>query len=268
MKTLPNKLALYRAAVQHPQAEVAFLHRAYFHYRQATPLLLKEDFAGTAAVASAWVALDGDHQAMAVEQHGPTVRWAMRQAKRDLGERAADLHLVHDDVLAVTAPKVDIVVALNFSAFICHDRASLLRYFDHARRSLRTSGPGGLLVIDAYGGPGAMRPGEQRRPARTDAGEPFEYRWEQRRFNPVTARVENHIHFALPRRRVMKSAFRYDWRLWTPPEIIELMHEAGFEIAELWCDRFDTRKKQSDGVYRPLKEMDAREDWVAYVIGA
>ena len=78
MPSIPHKLALYRAAVQHPPAEVAFLQRAYRHYRRRDPLLLREDFAGTAAVASAWVMEDGEHQAMAVESHTPTVRWAMR----------------------------------------------------------------------------------------------------------------------------------------------------------------------------------------------
>jgi len=261
---LPHKLALYRAAVQHPEAEVGFLYRAYAHYRRRPPLLLKEDFAGTAAVAAAWVALDGEHQSMAVESHGPTLKWAAREAAGLLGERAADLHFVQADVLEVPSPKVDIVAALNFSTFIYHSRDALLRYFFHARKSLR---PGGIVVLDAYGGPGAMRAGEQRRPAALPDGSDFEYRWEQRSFNAIDARVDNRIHFAFKGGRLLSSVFRYDWRLWTPAELIELLREAGFEETQMWCDQYDAKKGTSDGEYRPLTKMNEREDWVAYFVG-
>ena len=48
---------------------------------------------------------------------------------------------------------------------------------------------------------------------------------------------------------------------------MELMLEAGFKRAEVWCDRFDLDAGTSDGVYRPTRRMPAREDWVAYVVG-
>ena len=63
MPTIPHKLDLYRLAVQHPQAEAAFLARVYAHYnRGRAATLLKEDFAGGAALAMAWVGLSDDHQ--------------------------------------------------------------------------------------------------------------------------------------------------------------------------------------------------------------
>ncbi len=262
----PHKLALYRRAVQHPMAEAAFLHRAYCHYvKDATPLLLREDFAGTCAVASAWVMMDDEHQAMAVESHGPTARWAQRNTDRELGDRSADLHIVQADVLDVDGPKVDITCALNFSTFIYHDRASLKQYFKAARRGLRRDG---LLVIDAYGGPGAMKPGTQTRKVSVSRQEPgFTYLWEQRSFDPITHRTECRIHFELAAGRRIDSAFIYRWRLWTMPELLELMLEAGFKGAGIWCDRIDEASGSSDGVYHPTAKMPAREDWVAYVIG-
>ncbi len=263
-KSPPHKLALYRAAVQHPPAEVAFLERAYLHYNKRSPLLLKEDFAGTAAVSMVWVSSGDDHQAIAVDSHAVTVRWARKQAGLWLGDRRDDLHLVQADVLALASPRVDVVAALNFSAFIHHDRAALRAYFRHARRSLR---PGGILALDAYGGPGALRIQQQHRQARTEDGVTFDYCWEQRRINAVTSRVENHIHFTFEDGRSIRSAFRYDWRLWSLPELLETMREAGFANAEIWCDRFDAKRQQSDGAYRPMQRIDAREDWVAYAIG-
>lgn len=271
----PHKLALYRRSVQHPEAEVSFLNRAYQHYnRDAPPLLLREDFAGTAAVASAWVRMHDEHQAMAIDSHGPTTRWAQREANEQLRERADDLHIVQADVLGVTGPKVDITCALNFSTFIYHDRAGLKQYFKSARRGLR---PDGLLVVDAYGGPGAMRTGVQSRPIPPepplDLGNPraglsgFLYQWEQRSFDPVTHRTECRIHFDLDGGKRLDNAFIYRWRLWTLPELIELMLESGFKTAQAWCDRYDPKAQTSDGVYRPIKKMPARADWIAYVIG-
>ena len=261
MPKRPHKLSLYRAAVQHPQAEVNFLARAYLHYHGELPTKLREDFAGTCAVAGAWVMMDEDCRALAVESHGPTVRWAQRAQETELGDAAQDLHIVEADVFELASPKVDVVCALNFSAFIFHDRASLLRYFKHARRCLDKRG---LLVIDAYGGPGAMMPGTQRR---SIEGSPVEYLWEQASYNAIDARVDCRIHFAFDDGQVMRNAFRYDWRLWTLPEIVELMREAGFAHAEVWCDQYDAKEGTSDGVYRPLEKMNEREDWVAYIIG-
>lgn len=272
-----HRLALYRRAVQHPLAEVAFLERAWRRAQRCMakaggprghPLLLREDFAGTAAVAAAWVASGPRRQAMAVDCHAPTLRWAWRQAQRELGPRADDLHLVCGDVPAVRGPRVDVIAALNFSSFIYHDRAAMLDYFRAARRALQ---PGGVLVIDAFGGPGAQRPGIQRRAIPADEHGPrFTYLWEQRRFDPVTSRIDCRIHFELgcgSSRRRIDNAFGYDWRLWSLPELIELMAEAGLAGATVWCDRFDARIGRSDGQYRPTRHMPAREDFVAYVTG-
>ncbi len=261
----PHKLDLYRRAVQHPLAEVAFMQRAYRHYYKDMPMLLREDFSGGCAIAAAWVALSPDHQAMAIESHGPTARWAQRTAQKELFDAAEDLHIVHADVMDINAPKVDITCALNFSTFIYHDRASLLAYFKHARRNLKRSG---LLILDAYGGPGAMRTGTQTREVPAEYDLPaFRYHWEQRRFDPLTHRTECRIHFELPDGRRLDSAFIYRWRLWTLPELTEMLLEAGFTKSAVWCDRYDTKTGQSDGKYRPLTKMPAREDYVAYVIG-
>src|SRR5256885_11864685 len=99
----PHKLELSRAAVQHPEAEAAFALKAYRRHRgrAVNPRLLKEDFAGSGAVAAAWVAIDPSHRALAVERHGPTLRWGERRAAKELGRRAEDVHFVEADVLDV-----------------------------------------------------------------------------------------------------------------------------------------------------------------------
>ncbi len=267
-----HRLLLYRYAVQHPEAEVRFLRRAYAHGaggRGPKPTRLKEDFAGTAAVAAAWVGMDEDHRAIAVEHHGPTARWAERAARDTLGRRAIDLHVVEADVHELTTPRVDVVAALNFSTFAFHDREALTRYFRHARRSLR---PNGVLVIDAYGGPGAMRVQTQVRrvaPPPNSGLSSFEYAWEQRAFDHATHRTDCRIHFHVGdsgHATWRRNAFRYDWRLWSLPELRELALAAGFRAAQVWCDRFDEKPGRSDGLFRPRRKIPAREDWVAYLV--
>jgi SAM-dependent methyltransferase len=256
----PHQLDLYRLAVQHPMAEVAFL------LRPATRL--REDFAGTAAVAAAWVAMHEEHRALAVEAHGPTARWAGKRAAAELGPRAGDLHLIEGDVRQIAppdVPKVDVVAALNFSSFIYHDRASLGAYLAGARRCLRA---GGIVALDAYGGPGAMRVGVQRRrviPPTDEGIRPFDYEWDQRAYDAVTGRVDCRIHFRLAGGQRREDAFRYDWRLWTLPELREAMLEAGYRRVDVWCD--DVAGRDRTGRYRPRTCLSAREDWVAYVIG-
>ena len=262
---LAHRLELYRRAVQHPQAEAAFLHRAYRQLNQALPYLLREDFAGSAAVAAAWVEMDEENQAMAVESDHPTACFAEQSAHEQLGERAGDLHVVEADVLDLESPKVDVTCALNFSTFTYHDRASLKQYLKSARRGLKRDG---LLILDAYGGPGAMRISTQSRTVPAADGQPgFTYQWEQRAFDPVTHRTECHIHFNLDTGERLESAFIYRWRLWSLPELVELMLEAGFKAAEPWCDTFNADLESSDGIYEPISQMAAREDWVAYVVG-
>jgi hypothetical protein len=127
---MPHKLDLYRLAVQDPAAEVAFVHKVDAHYRKGVPATrLREDVAGTSVVAAAWVAEHPDHRALAIDTHEPTLRWAWRRAEKELGDRAADLHLVLGDVMTVAAPRVDVVLSLNFSAFIFHRREALRDYF-------------------------------------------------------------------------------------------------------------------------------------------
>lgn len=241
--------------MQQPGAHVALLGRIYRHANaKQTALLLREDFAGSAALAEAWCMSHPERQAIAIDHHGPTIRWAERR-RGDLD----DLHLIEADVMDFTQPRVDVVAALNFSTFIYHTPDAMLAYLRHARKCLR---PGGQLILDAYGGPGAQRPGTQTRPA-----DGFTYHWEQRSFDPLTHRTDCRVHFTLGgtpgsqgSRRELKSAFRYDWRLWTLPELTSLMGKAGFGDVAVWT-------ANRAGKITRARKMPAAEDWVAYVVG-
>lgn len=277
MARRPHKLELYAWSVQHPPAEVAFLLRAHAHYNRDTGIdlasRLRDDFCGGAAIAAEFVSLDENHRAVGVDRDWPTIKWGESHWPQVLGERSQDLILLCADVIEARTPKVDLIAAMNFGTFEFHERSALLNYFKSARRTLR---PGGLLVIDAFGGPGSMQVKTQSRrvtPPEWSGLEPFTYLWEQRRFDAVQQRIDCRIHFEFSDGKFMRDAFRYDWRMWSLAELTELMREAGFTQAEVWCDAEPATKKSKRSSAQPVRQFSPvntlvnRDEWVAYVVG-
>src|SRR5439155_6376077 len=100
---------------------------------------------------------------------------------------ASRVHLVRGDVRRAAPPRVDVACALNFSWWVFHERADLLRYLRAARAGLA---PGGVLVLNLFGGARAERALVERTRKRAENapdGTPlpgFTYVWEHARYNP------------------------------------------------------------------------------------
>eukprot|EP00271_Cylindrocystis_brebissonii_P018244 TRINITY_DN5088_c0_g2_i1.p1 TRINITY_DN5088_c0_g2~~TRINITY_DN5088_c0_g2_i1.p1 ORF type:complete len:402 (+),score=100.11 TRINITY_DN5088_c0_g2_i1:137-1207(+) len=63
----------------------------------------------------------------------------------------------------------------------------------------------------------------------------FTYTWEQEAFDPVTRMTQISLHFRMTRtNKVLRRAFSYRWRLWTIPEAVECLEEAGFQKVVVW----------------------------------
>ena len=60
----------------------------------------------------------------------------------------------------------------------------------------------------------------------------------------------------------MRRAFTYDWRLWSLPEVRELLSEAGFRESRVYVDMGD-----SNGAYRWRTSFDNIPGWLALVAG-
>ena len=135
--------------------------------------------------------------------------------------RAGDVHqqqrlrLLQSDVRDARTPGMDIVLAMNFSYYLFMDRAALLDYF---RGTLAQLAPDGILFLDAYGGYEAPMVLQEPREC-----EGFTYIWDQAEFNPIDSQMQCYIHFEFPDGSRMDRAFSYRWRLWTLPEIRELL---------------------------------------------
>ena len=199
----------------------------------------------------------------------PTLEWGIEHYHPRLGPATRRLHLECRDVLEVTEPKVDLIAALNFSYSVFKTRETLGAYFRAARRSMA---PGGLFVLDAWGGTEAMCKDREKRRIESEKNfdgtriPAFTYIWEQARFNPIDHHIVCHIHFKRGQRR-MRRAFTYDWRLWTLPEMCELLIEAGFSTTDVYVEGWDEQEDESDGIFRKKSYFENQDGWVAYVIG-
>jgi SAM-dependent methyltransferase len=267
---LPDRHLLYTPAVQSVEGDLDLFASIYRRLRRQPASHLREDFCGTAALACAWAARGGSYRAWGVDQDGPTLAWARRRRLPSLGAAAARVTLVQADVCRVTLPRVDLILALNFSYWVFQRRAELGAYFRAARRSLRR---GGMLILDAFGGTDALQALVERRRVPASRGPDggrvpsFVYVWEQEDFDPVSHRLRSHIHFRLRDGREVRRAFSYDWRVWTLPEIRELLVEAGFREARVYLQDWDDRNHEPLATYSHRRHFENQLSWLAYVVG-
>ena len=92
----------------------------------------------------------------------------------------------------------------------------------------------------------------------------FTYIWQQEHFNPVDNGLRCSIHFAFSDGSRIERAFHYDWRLWTLPEIRELLLECGFSRVTTYWQGFDD-EGESDGEFKPVTVADADAGWICYL---
>lgn len=265
-----DKHVLYEASVQCVDADLDFFDRLSKRRRGRPFRMLKEDFCGTAALATEFVRRNPENRAWGVDLHKPTLDWGRRHNLSKLGDDVDRVTLFQADVMEVNEPKVEIVAALNFSYSVFKSRDVLRKYFKNVYDSLI---PGGMFVLDAFGGTEAMEDNEEDRKIPASIGidgvkiPGFTYVWDQARFNVITHEILCHIHFKFKDGTVMRRAFTYDWRLWTLPELQEIMREAGFSKADVYMEGWDDEEDEADGIFRRRTYFENMAGWVGYVVG-
>ena len=151
----------------------------------------------------------------------------------------------------------DILVAFNFSYWVFKRREQMLAYFRAARPALAANG---LFMLDIFGGPEAFEECKERTDFRG-----FTYIWDQASYDPISGDYLCHIHFKFPDGSKLRRAFSYDWRLWTLPELRDLLLEAGFGRTTVYWEQTG-RDGEGNGEYAPAERGDADPAWIAYVI--
>lgn len=250
---------LYELSVQYAASEIEFVDETYKAIRGHKASLLREDFCGTANVCCEWVRQRKSNRAIGVDLDNEVLTWGQEHKITELsmGQRKR-VTLVEADVLQVTTESPDIISAMNFSYWLFKERKALKHYFSHVKQALAE---GGIFFLDAYGGYDSFRELEEER--EINEGE-FTYIWEQERYDPVTGGLICHIHFAFPDKSRIERAFSYDWRLWTLPEIRDLLEEAGFSKVTIYWQGWD-EDGEPDGVFVPSTTGEADAGWICYI---
>jgi len=248
---------LYERSVQEPEADMDLVDQVWLELRGRTATSIREDFCGTAIASMEWVSRRPENTAIGVDLDTEVLEWGRRAATERLSdEQRSRLTLIEADVLRVDTEPVDSVLATNFSYYLFKTRETLVSYFRRAYDAIK---PDGLLLLDAYGGSDSFLEIEEERDL-----DGFTYIWDQAFYNPVTGDAINHIHFEFPDGTRMEKAFSYAWRLWTLPEIRELLDDAGFRKVTIYWEGAD-EEGDGNGEWTPTTRGDACEGWIAYL---
>lgn len=252
-----DKHDLYQRSVQDPDHDLDIVERVFRKEAGRKALALREDFCGTAYTSATWVSRGKDRTATGVDLDRSVLAWGKKHNIAPLGDAASRVTLLRQDVRAPVKGPFDVTLAFNFSYFIFGTREELVGYFRNVRRSLARDG---IFFLDMYGGPEAQEEGEETRRV---SG--FTYIWDQSYVNPIDMTVVNYIHFRFRDGSQKKRAFKYVWRLWSCPELRELLEEAGFSWVDFY---FEDEDEDGDptGTWRRRTVVPADPAWLAYVV--
>ena len=249
---------LYEESVQNVENEVNFLSTTFRQLRGRPAQLFREDFCGTASLACEWVKQGADYSAIGVDIDASVLEWGRknRVGRLDTAEQAR-VSLIESDVQTVETPKVDILAAFNFSYWIFEERAQMVAYMRRCRDALKDDG---VLFMDMFGGPESFE--ETKEKTKYDG---FTYIWHQARFYPVTNHMQCYIHFKFPDGSRLKRAFSYSWRLYTAPELRDMLLEAGFDKVTVYWEGED-EDGEGNGEFTPDEKGEADLAWIAYIV--
>lgn len=253
-----DKHSLYEMSVQDVEQEAEFLDQAYFELRNKKPVLMREDFCGTANAATYWVTCNRRHKAIAVDIDPSVLESGRVRHLAGLSpSQSKRIRLVRGDVRTVAASPADIVCAFNFSYWCFRQRDELIEYFRSVRRGLKRDG---LFFIDVFGGSEAFTECKEKTKHKG-----FTYVWHQKSYDPVTGEYVCHIHFRFKDGSRIKKAFTYHWRLWTLPELLDVLSDAGFSNSHVYWQGAD-EDGEPNGEFSRVPSADNDPAWIAYVV--
>lgn len=248
---------LYEKSVQCVEAEIDFVDETFKRKRNRLPRLLREDFCGTMNTSCEWVRRRKNNIACSVDIDPEVLEWGRKHKIAKLNEHQKNrIHIINGDVLTAKTEPVDAILAMNFSYWTFRERPVMLKYFRRIHRSLAADG---ILFLDAFGGYEACQELEEQTKYNG-----FTYIWDQESYNPITGHYKCNIHFKFRDGSKMKNAFTYTWRLWSLPELTELLTEAGFTSTIYWEGA--DKNGEGNGIFEPATTGTADAGWIAYIV--
>lgn len=256
-KVLFDKYELYRKAVQSAENDVQFIRDTYVELKGKQPRVFREDFCGTFALSTEWIKLNPRHEAIGIDLDPEPMAYGRQHYLTKLKpEQQRRMKLIEGNVLDPNLPKADVVAAMNFSYFCFKQRELLKKYFANV---FKTLGKDGIFLVDLFGGSQCYDAIED-----TIKHEGFTYYWDQTNFDPVTNEALFYIHFRVKGQKI-ERVFTYDWRLWSIPELRDIMAEVGFRKSHVYWE--GTAKDGSgDGNFTRVDHGEACQSWIAYIV--
>jgi len=244
---------LYELSVQCAESEIDFIDETFTTLRGRQAKILREDFCGTANVCCDWVQRRKNNIAIGIDIDHEVLEWGRSNNLSKLPKPSRNrIQLLEQNVLTAETKPIEIISAMNFSYW------DLNLYFQQVYKALTNDG---VFFLDAYGGYDSFRTITEKTKIE---GQNFTYIWEQEKYDPISGKLICHIHFKFSDGSKLKKAFSYNWRLWTLPEIRELLTEAGFRRVTLYWQGFD-ENDEPDGDFQPTKEAESDASWICYI---
>lgn len=238
---------------------MAFIKRVYKKERGQQAYHFREDFSGTGLMTAEWIKSSKHHTAEMFDIDQEPIGWGQKHIFSELGKAAERAESHQADVREDSVKAPDLRVAQNFSYWIFKTRDEMRHYFEKAHADLADKG---IFVIDIHGGPECYEELEEE----TEMDEGFTYVWDQDWISPVTHDARFYIHFRFPDGSEIKRAFTYNWRIWTIPELTELLTEAGFKRVDCYWEGTDEDGESGNGIYRKTRYGEADTSWVSYLV--
>ncbi len=257
-----ERYRLYSLSVQCPDQEIDVIEKCYQSIHGRKPRVLREDFCGSFLNSVTWIKRHRDNVAIGIDLDPEPIAYGQETYLSKLtAEQQKRFKLLQANVLTAKAPPAEVICAFNFSYFCLQRRADLLKYFKQCRSQLKKDG---ILLLDCFGGQASVEPHVEEVDFPHHG---FRYYWELRDYDYVNSRALYSIHFKPKRGLKMNNAFVYDWRIWSIPEIRDLLAEAGFSES-LVLTEGTTRNGEGNGKFRPTPmSTEICETWVVYIVG-
>lgn len=252
-----DKYELYSKSVQSTETDVIFLRKVYKELRKKEPKIMREDFCGTFALSCDWVKLNSRFQAYGVDLDPEPIAYGKNHYLPKLSsDQQRRLHLQEGNVLESGLPAADIAVAMNFSYFIFKQREVMKKYFANVYKSLKKDG---IFILDCFGGSQCYDAIEE-----STKHKGFTYYWDQTGFDPVTNHALFHIHFKVNGQKKNERVFTYDWRMWSIPELRDILIEVGFKKTHIYWEG-TTKSGEGDGNFTRTEKGESCLSWIAYI---
>lgn len=225
-------------------------------------LLIQEDFCGTADLCYEWVRIDPSFRAVGIDLDQRALAWG--QSYHSLGmslNQTNRVQTICGDVLTPRNLMPNIICALNFSYFFLTDRRDLLNYF---RSTLKSLAPNGTLVLDCFGGPEYLQTHSDKR---RNSDEKFTYWWEVVSFDAISNAITCRLHYKRDGEAIRRNVFTYHWRLWSVPELTDILKEAGYSAVHYWSEGLSA-DGSGDGRFKPVIRETNCKSWVCYLVAS